>query len=102
LPQWRPLSNYVLSSTQARDWKRTGDAALAELIVSPERAAWIMATYPPEETGRPGILVPHVPGEKQVQLDIERDEPEWRKTFSFEGNEDALADEGNVMAVAAD
>lgn len=27
------------------------------LLVSPERLAWILKTYPPEETGRPGIWV---------------------------------------------
>ena len=29
---------------------------LAELIVTPERAAWIQERYPPTDSGRPGIL----------------------------------------------
>jgi hypothetical protein len=30
--------------------------SLAHLVVSPERAAWILERYPPNETGRPMIL----------------------------------------------
>jgi hypothetical protein len=29
---------------------------VADLVVSAERAKWIMAVYPPEDTGRPGVF----------------------------------------------
>ena len=53
---------------------------VADLIVSPERAAWIMQRYPETDTGRPGVLVTdghrHVrnadvgPIDPEIELDV--------------------------------
>jgi hypothetical protein len=40
---------------------------VADLIVSPERAAWIMAVYPPNDMGRPGVLA-HSPRGESVRI----------------------------------
>jgi|HubBroStandDraft_2_1064218.scaffolds.fasta_scaffold471031_3 hypothetical protein len=84
-----------MSSNQAtRDGKyKPGRwrSPLAALIVSPERAAWIMETYPPEQMGRPGILHRELRGTK------------IRKTDADEGREDELTnEESEGVEVAAD
>jgi hypothetical protein len=92
-----PLSNYIPSNTKTWEWKRLDDEALARLIASPERTAWIVATYPPEETGRPGIICVQLRTSKQVRkMDPDRDSPgetePWRTTVEFPGAEHALAE----------
>ena len=57
---WNPRASYVLAGTKLIEWKALIEASLAALIVTPERAAWILATYPPSDMGRPDILAPHV------------------------------------------
>lgn len=47
-----------LSLRTADLWQLTMLEGLnADCVPSPDRQAWILATYPPEETGRPGIIV---------------------------------------------
>ena len=46
-----------LQGAKLFEWGLLSRASLAALVVSEERQAWILETYPPEETGRPGILV---------------------------------------------
>ena len=50
-------------------WKRLDDEGLAELIVSPERAAWLCRRYPESDSGRPGIIHsdPRDRGSKRVR-----------------------------------
>jgi len=66
--------------------------SLAALIVSDERRDWILERYPPTDIGRPGIV--HVEKRKAVRK-LDDDAPavageDWRATFEFDGNEDAL------------
>jgi hypothetical protein len=37
-------------------WQEIRSKVIKRLIVSPERAAWILQNYPPTDLGRPGIL----------------------------------------------
>jgi hypothetical protein len=37
-------------------WQEIRASMLNRLIVDPERAAWILQTYPPTDLGRPGVL----------------------------------------------
>jgi hypothetical protein len=53
----RPAAMNPLQGTKLFEWGLLSRASLAALVVSEERRAWILETYPPEETGRPGILV---------------------------------------------
>jgi hypothetical protein len=52
-----PAATSALQGTRLSDWGRLSQEAWATLIVNDERAAWILSRYPPEETGRPGIIV---------------------------------------------
>lgn len=52
-----PAATNPLQGTKLFEWGLLSRASLAALVVSDERRAWILATYPPEETGRPGIIV---------------------------------------------
>jgi len=84
---------------------------LAELVVTPERAAWIQERYPPSDQGRPGILHTEAQrGPKRPMRDAprphplnepspENEFPDWRHTHEFEGNEDALI-AGNALGDA--
>ena len=96
------------------EWKRLEDLALAELIVSPARAAWILARYPPEQTGRPGILATHECGprlkkrspvpdeERNAPVEVELGDP-WRVTHEFIGDEESLPSvEEEIVAAVAD
>jgi hypothetical protein len=47
-------------------WQEIRAKVLNRLIVSPERAAWILQTYPPTDLGRPGILS----NDPKSQLDL--------------------------------
>jgi hypothetical protein len=53
----RPARTNPLQGTKLYEWGVLSRASLATLIVSDERRDWILETYPPEETGRPGIIV---------------------------------------------
>jgi hypothetical protein len=69
-----------------------------ELFPSPERVEWILATYPAEETGRPGIIC--VSGNKPVRK-TDADTPKmetWRTTFEFAGDEEALVEAADQAA----
>jgi hypothetical protein len=77
---------------------------LAELVVTPERAAWILERYPPSDQGRPGILHTETQRGPKPRRDAPRplplnepcpvnEFPDWRRTHEFPGNEDALIEE---------
>ncbi len=98
-----------MSRGKATHWKSFGDQALSELIVDEKRAAWILRTYPPEETGRPGMLYTPQPGEtlrqripkRDVEEPVEIDSlPSWRRTTEFFGAEEELEKEEVAVAVA--
>ena len=78
---------------------------LSELVVSPERAAWIQLRYPESDQGRPGILHTETQrSPKRPRRDAPRplplnepcpesEFPDWRHTHEFPGNQDALIEE---------
>jgi len=87
----------------AQEWRRLSVEALAALIVSDERRDFILATYPPTDVGRPGIIHNTPRGEKRKVRETDADEPELVPatecvTLEFDGNEDAL----ELVEVAAD
>lgn len=109
-----PSKMNALGGDKLAAWKRLGDECLAELIVSPERAAWILRRYPPQEMGRPGIIhtdshdrgseakIRKADADPEPTID-ERLAEAWRVTFEFEGKgNENLADEEIELAVAAD
>jgi hypothetical protein len=95
-------------------WKRLDDEGLAELIVSPERAAWICRRYPESDSGRPGII--HTDSRdrgnapKIRKADVELDDPadldvgvpSWRVTQEFPSDESALGHVEIAVSAAAD
>jgi hypothetical protein len=104
-----PRTAFVLTSEQAREWRRLGDP-LAALVVSPARRDWILERYPYSDQGRPGILCAEQRTHKEVRA-ADRDVPVGTvsdageplcTTFEFDGDEEALVEEGKVLAVAAD
>jgi hypothetical protein len=54
--QWKPYKNYHRGMAYVEEWHRLSVEALRELIVSDERRDWILARYPPDEVGRPGMF----------------------------------------------
>jgi len=54
--QWKPDKNYHRGNGLRRGMAPLSNEALRELIVSDERRDWILATYPPDEAGRPGMF----------------------------------------------
>jgi hypothetical protein len=55
-----PQQTNALTGPKVAEWKQLGDLALAELVVSPERAREITEKLYPESEmrGRPGLFAP--------------------------------------------
>lgn len=75
--------NPMRNRTAQRLWA----SVLAELVVSPERAAWIEARYPFSDVGRPGILYVEPKGSKRRA----KDAPDERRPESPEQEEMEMA-----------
>jgi hypothetical protein len=48
--------SHALPPGLASEWLRLTVESLSELLVSDERREWLLATYPPTDVGRPGII----------------------------------------------
>jgi len=67
---------HPISLRKADLWHRLDLEARAALIVSDERRAWILERYPPDEMGRPLIIVAD-DGRTQTKVSItDEDHPE--------------------------
>jgi hypothetical protein len=91
-----PSKTNPLSGTKLLEWGLLSRASLTSLIVSEERRAWILETYPPEETGRPGIIVVHARGDELRKTDAGRE----LSGNDFADDEVALADEKELVEAA--
>ena len=87
-----PNAMNPLQGTKLYEWGLLSRASLATLIVSDERAAWILSTYPPEETGRPGIIV------AQERKRVHKAEKQTREDANEELDEVAEQDEMELAA----
>jgi hypothetical protein len=70
---------------------------LADLVVNDARRDWILSVYPPEDTGRPGILAT----ELKKQAEKPRRDPARLGLVSSPETELELEDEAEARAVAA-
>jgi hypothetical protein len=69
-------------------------SSLVHLVVSPERAAWILERYPPTETGRPMILATEYHARSRTRS--------RNDSAAAEIETDAQAGEPSVDSLAAD
>jgi len=100
---------FVLSGKTADLWQEIVAAERASLFATPRRCAEIERRQPEAlERGRPLFYVPDTSARRtQHHHRVEKAEPSpqngrpiWRKTFSFEGQEELLADAGEDLVVA--
>lgn len=98
-PRIRHGERFVLDDKAADVWQEVTALERASLFATPRRCAEIERRQPEAlEWGRSLIHWPDTsPRRKAKTRPIEEEEPEivpeWRKTFSFEGQEELLADE---------
>jgi hypothetical protein len=88
-----------ISPRKVEEWRRLDLEALQSLIVSDARRAWILERYPPNEMGRPGILVVSDRSERQTENKaiVDKDCPENGQEPLEDDGEDSIA-----VAVTAD